>query len=111
MLGQQVLHTVDTETFTLSAGKEQVVATTLRLSKPGFQYSECGLGKRCGAAMLAAILAGARPARGTCPVATVAISGGETGDQFTGSPEVKAPVGRAEMLGRIRQGGKQLDRS
>jgi len=64
-----------------------------------------------GAAMLAAILAGARPARGTCPVATVAISGGEAGDQLTGSPEVKAPVGRAEMLGRIRQGGKQLDRS
>src|SRR4029077_7823335 len=64
-----------------------------------------------GAALLAAILAGARPARGTCPVATVAISGGEAGDQLTGSPEVKAPVGRAEMLGRIRQGGKQLDRS
>jgi CheY-like chemotaxis protein len=64
-----------------------------------------------GAAMLAAILAGGSPARGTCPVATVATSGGGTGDQFTGSPEVKAPVGRAEMLGRIRQGGKQLDRS
>jgi len=64
-----------------------------------------------GAAMLAVILAGARPARGTCPVATVAISGGGTGDQFTGSPEVKAPVGRAEMLGRIRQGGEQLVRS
>jgi hypothetical protein len=69
-----------------------------------------GAGER-GAAMLAAILAGARPARGTCPVATVAISGGGTGDQFTGSPEVKALVGRAEMLGRIRLGGKQLDRS
>ncbi len=63
------------------------------------------------AAMLAAILAGASPARGTCPVATVAISGDETGDQFIGSPEVTAPVGRAEMLGRIRQRGKQLDRS
>jgi hypothetical protein len=63
------------------------------------------------AAMLAAILAGASPARGTCPVATVAISGDETGDQFIGSPEVKVPVGRAAMLGQIRQGGKQLNRS
>ena len=54
--------------------------------------------------MLAAILAGARPARGTCPVATVAIYGDETGDQFIGSPEVKVPVGRAAMLGQIRQG-------
>jgi hypothetical protein len=70
-----------------------------------------GKGDWRGAAMLAAILAGARPARGTCPVATVAISGDETGDQFIGSPEVKTPVGRAEMLGRIRQGGEQLNRS
>jgi len=51
-----------------------------------------GLTRR-GAAMLAVILAGARPGRGTCPVATVAISGDETGDQFIGSPEVKTPVG------------------
>ena len=49
MLGQQVLHTVDTETFTLSAGKEHVALTTLRFSKPGFQHVECGLGKRCAA--------------------------------------------------------------
>jgi hypothetical protein len=69
------------------------------------------MGEGRGAAMLAAILAGASPACGTCPVATVAISGDETGDQFIGSPEVKTPVGRAEMLGRIRQGGEQLDRS
>ena len=68
-------------------------------------------GRRRSAAMLAAILAGASPARGTCPVATVAISGDETGDQFIGSPEVKVPVGRAAMLGQIRQGGKQLNRS
>jgi len=39
--------------------------------------------------------AGASPARGTCPVSTVAISGDGTGDQFIGSPEVKVPVGRA----------------
>src|SRR5664279_3334427 len=46
------------------------------------------------------------PTRGTCPVATVAISGDGKGDQFIGSPEVKVPVGRAQMLGQIRQGGK-----
>jgi hypothetical protein len=69
------------------------------------------VGAKRSAARLAAILVGASPTRGTCPVATVAISGDETGDQFTGSPEVKVPVGRAEMLGQIRQGGKQLDRS
>ena len=63
------------------------------------------------AAMLAAILVGVSPARGTCPVATVAISGDGKGDQFIGSPEVKVPVGRAQMLGQIRQGDKQLDRS
>ena len=68
-------------------------------------------GSKRSAAMLAAILAGVRPARGTCPVATVAISGDETGDQFIGSPEVKVPVGRAAMLGQVRQGGKQLNRS
>jgi len=47
MLGQQVLHTVDAETFTLGAGKEHVAATALRFSKPGFQHGECGLSKRC----------------------------------------------------------------
>src|SRR5580658_10976766 len=47
MLGQQVLHTVDAETFTLSAGKEHVVITTLCFSEPGFQHGECGLSKRC----------------------------------------------------------------
>jgi hypothetical protein len=61
-------------------------------------------GSKRSAAMLAAILAGVSPARGTCPVATVAISGDETGDQFIGSPDVKVPVGRAAMLGQIRQG-------
>jgi hypothetical protein len=33
------------------------------------------------------------PAGGTCPVATVVISGGGAGDQSAGSPEVKVPVG------------------
>jgi hypothetical protein len=47
MFGQQVLHSVDTETFTLSAGKEHVALTTLWFSKPCFQHGECGLSKRC----------------------------------------------------------------
>jgi len=49
MLGQQVLHVVEAETFPLGAGKEPVALTTLRFSKPGFQHVECGLGKRCAA--------------------------------------------------------------
>jgi hypothetical protein len=47
MLGQQVLHAVDAETFTLGAGKEHVAVTTLRFPKPGFQHGECGFGERC----------------------------------------------------------------
>ena len=42
------------------------------------------------AAMLVDVPVGENPAGGTCPVATVVISGGEAGDQFAGSPEVKA---------------------
>jgi hypothetical protein len=45
------------------------------------------------AAMLVGVLAGESPARGTCPVAPVVISGGGEGDQSVGSPEVKVPVG------------------
>jgi site-specific recombinase XerD len=37
MLGQQVLHAMDAERFTLGAGKEHLAITTLRLSHPGFQ--------------------------------------------------------------------------
>src|ERR1700730_13753608 len=44
----------------------------------------CARAGERGAAMLAAILAGASPARGTCPVATGAIYGGEHGEPFTG---------------------------
>src|SRR5664280_2290055 len=47
------------------------------------------------AAMLADSLAGENPARGTCPVATVVISGDGAGDQSVGSLEVKVPVGWA----------------
>ena len=36
------------------------------------------------------------PVSGTCPVATVVISGGGAGDQSAGSLEVKVPVGRAK---------------
>jgi hypothetical protein len=42
------------------------------------------------AAMLADSLAGENPARGTCPVATVVISGDGAGDQSVGSLEVCA---------------------
>jgi hypothetical protein len=45
------------------------------------------------AAMLVGVLAGVNPASGTCPVATVVISGGGAGDQSVGSPEVKVLVG------------------
>jgi hypothetical protein len=45
------------------------------------------------AAMLVGVLAGERPVGGTCPVATVVISGGGAGDQSVGSPEVKVLVG------------------
>jgi len=45
------------------------------------------------AAMLVGILAGESPSSGTCPVATVVISGGGAGNQSVGSPEVKVPVG------------------
>jgi len=45
-----------------------------------------------GAAMLAVVLVGESPAGGTCPVATVVISGGGKGDRPVESPEVKAPL-------------------
>ena len=43
--------------------------------------------------MLVVVLAGVRHAGGTCPVATVVISGGGASDQPVGSPEVNASVG------------------
>jgi hypothetical protein len=45
--------------------------------------------------MLAAIPAGENPAGGTCPVATVVISGDGRGDPPVGSPEVEVSVGWA----------------
>ncbi|MHB1955724.1 MAG: hypothetical protein ACYCOU_18460 [Sulfobacillus sp.] len=52
------------------------------------------------AATLAAIPAGERPVCGTCPVATVVISGSGKGDRFAGSPEVKVLVGSAKAATR-----------
>ena len=53
------------------------------------------LGKlgRGAAAMLVGTLAGERPVSGTCPVATVVISGGGAGDQSVESPDVNVLVG------------------
>ena len=66
---------------------------------------EAVLGKtrRTGAAMLVVVLAGVNPAGGTCPVATVVISGGGASDQSVESPEVKASVGW-DQPGQFRQG-------
>ena len=50
-------------------------------------------GRPRAAAKLVGVLAGESPARGTCPVAPVVISGGGAGDQSAGSPEVKVLVG------------------
>jgi hypothetical protein len=48
--------------------------------------------------MLVGILAGGSPAGGTCPVASVVISGGGAGDQSVGSPDVKSPRRLGEGL-------------
>ena len=48
---------------------------------------------RGAAAMLVGTLAGERPVSGTCPVATVVISGGGAGDQSVESPDVNVLVG------------------
>jgi chromosome segregation ATPase len=45
------------------------------------------------AAMLVDVLVGGSPTGGTCPVATVVISGNGASDQSVGSPEVKVSVG------------------
>jgi len=47
--------------------------------------------------MLVDVPVGENPAGGTCPVATVVISGGGAGDQSAGSPEVKVSVGRGNL--------------
>lgn len=62
----------------------------------------CGEG--LGAAVLAAVLVGERPAGGTCPVATVVISGGGKGDRPVESPEVKALDAWEKDPGRSAKG-------
>src|ERR1017187_3476767 len=66
------------------------------MGRPFLQANlEAVLGKthRTVAAMLVVVLVGVNPAGGTCPVATVAISGDGASDQAVESPEVKASVG------------------
>ena len=49
------------------------------------------------------------PASGTCPVATVVISGGDAGDLSAESPDVKVPVGWAKAWS-APTGGEQVGR-
>ena len=46
MLIQQVLHAMNTELFASGAGKQNIVFTALRLTKPGFQHLACRIGQR-----------------------------------------------------------------
>jgi hypothetical protein len=62
------------------------------------------------AAMLVGVLASESPAGGTCPVATVVISGGGASEQTVESPEVKASVGWGSLVSSDK-GGEQIDRS
>jgi len=61
--------------------------------------------------MLADVLAGESPASGTCPVATVAISGGGKGDRPAESPEVKVPVGWEDPVRSARGANNSTGRS
>jgi hypothetical protein len=62
--------------------------------------------------MLVVALAGVNPAGGTCPVATVVISGGGASDQPVESPEVKASVGWGQPWSApTREASKSTGRS
>lgn len=63
------------------------------------------------AAKLVDVLAGENPARETCPVVPVAISGGGEGDQPVESPEVKVLVGKAKAESAPTKEGEQIGRS
>ena len=65
-------------------------------------------GEGLGAAMLAAVPVGERPAGGTCPVATVVISGGGKGDRPVESPEVKAPLAGRKTRSDPSRGASNL---
>jgi hypothetical protein len=54
--------------------------------------------------MLVDVLVGEGPTGGTCPVATVAISGDGASDLSVGSPEVEVSVGWRGTSGQLRQG-------
>jgi hypothetical protein len=62
------------------------------------------------AAMLVDVPAGESPVGGTCPVATVDISGSGASDQSVGSPDVKVSVGWGEPLVSSDKGGEQIGR-
>jgi hypothetical protein len=61
--------------------------------------------------MLVGTLAGERPVSGTCPVATVVISGGGAGDQSVGSPDVNVLVGWGDPVSSDRRANKSTGRS
>ena len=62
--------------------------------------------------MLVDVLADVRSAGGTCPVATVVISGGGASDQPVGSPEVNASVGWGKLWSApTREANKSTGRS
>src|SRR5215470_11170026 len=63
------------------------------------------------AAMLVGALAGERPVSGTCPVATVVISGGGAGDQSVGSPDVNVLVGWGDPVSSNGRASKSAGRS
>ena len=66
----------------------------------------------CGAAKLVDVLAGASPARETCPVDPVAIPGGGAGDQTVESPGVKVLVGEVKTESApTRRANKSAGRS
>jgi hypothetical protein len=56
--------------------------------------------------MLVGSLMGESPISGTCPVATVVISGGGAGDQSVGSPDVKVFVGWEDLVSSDRRASK-----
>src|SRR5258708_33961036 len=62
--------------------------------------------------MLVVVLVGVNPTGGTCPVATVVISGGGASDQSVESPEVKASVGWGQPWSApTREASKSTGRS
>ena len=57
-------------------------------------------------ARISRLLAGGNPAGGTCPVATVVISGGGASDPTVESPEVKVSVGWEAWSAPTREASK-----